>query len=84
MNQGVNLKLVTLDLIRSEVGSYIYLEQRRLVSLEVRTVTVCLFMHMRMCERDGWTQRKKVSTVASDGIWRTDMWRESEREREIE
>ena len=54
------------------------------MSLEVRTVTVCLFMHMRMCERDEWTQRKKdcLSTVASDVIRRTHMWRERERERE--
>ena len=52
------------------------------MSLEVRAVTVCLFTHMRMCERDGWTQERKrdcLLTVASDGIRRTDMWRERER-----
>ena len=57
------------------------------MSLEVRTVTVCFFTHMRMCERDGWTRERKrdcLSTVASDGIRRTDMWRQTERERERE
>ena len=58
------------------------------MSLEVRTVTVCLFTHMRMCVRDtdGHRERKRdcLSTVVSDGIWRTDMWRQTERERERE
>ena len=47
------------------------------MSLEVRTVTVCLFGH-----RD--RKRDCLSTVTSDGIWRTDMWRQRERERERE
>ena len=56
------------------------------MSLEVRTVTVC----SHVCERDGWTQKKKdrkrdcLSTVAGNGIRRTDMWRDREREKEIE
>ena len=58
------------------------------MSLEVRTVTVCLFTHMRMCvrETDGHRERKSdcLSTVASDGIRRTDMGRQTERERERE
>ena len=67
------------------------------MSLEVRTVTVYLFTHMCMCERDGWTQRNRemdghreikrdyLSTVASDGIQQLtcgDQQRERERGRE--
>ena len=58
------------------------------MSLEVRTVTVCLFTHLCKCERDGWTQRKRerkrvcLLTVASDEIRRTDLWRQREREGE--
>ena len=55
------------------------------MSLEVRTVTVCLFTHMHMCvrEMDGHRERKRdcLSTVSSDGIRRTDMWRQTERDR---
>ena len=60
-----------------------------MVSLEVRTVILCLFTHVRMCESDGWTQKKReerdhLSMVACDRIRQTDMWREREKERERE
>ena len=61
------------------------------MSLEVRTVTVCLFVHMSMCARqmDGHRERKRyyLSTMAGDGIRRTDLWRERDKregERAIE
>ena len=59
------------------------------MSLEVRTVTACLFMHMRMFERDGWTvwtQRKK-ERLPVDCSKRRDpanLYVETERERERE
>ena len=72
MNQGVNLKLVTLDLLRSESGSYIDLETKAVSELRSQNCDCVLVYAHALCERDGWTRRKKdcLSTVTSDGMWR--------------
>ena len=62
---------------------HIYLETKA-----VRTVTACLFTHMRMCERDGWTQRKKERLPVDCGKrWDPANWyveTDRERARELE
>ena len=58
------------------------------MSLQVRTVAMCLFTHMRMCERERWTQRKKEREIACR-LWQATesgelMWRQRERVKERE